>query len=61
MDSFFSKKKAIVPLTIEKLFKSLVLIGRTKGNNSTAEKENILMGLLLEASNEEAKFIVRWI
>lgn len=61
MDAFFTKKKVKVPLSIEKVFNSFIRISKTKGNNSQAEKENILINLLLEATNEEAKFIIRWI
>jgi DNA ligase 1 len=61
MDSFFTKKKEKVPLSIEKVFNSFIRISKTKGNNSHAEKENILINLLLEATNEESKFIIRWI
>jgi ATP-dependent DNA ligase len=34
MDSFFTKKKEKIPLTIEKIFNSFIKIGKTKGNNS---------------------------
>lgn len=34
MDSFFTKKKAKVALTIEKVFSSFIKISKTKGNNS---------------------------
>ena len=61
MDSFFTKKRAKVPLTIEKVFATFIKISKTKGNNSQSEKENLLINLLLESSNEEAKFIIRWI
>ena len=61
MDSFFTKKKAKEPLTIEKVFNSLHKIASTKGNNSNTEKESILMNLLLQATGEEIKFIVRWV
>lgn len=47
MDSFFKSKKAKVPLTIEKVFTNFIKISKTKGNNSQAEKENILINLLL--------------
>lgn len=36
MDSFFTKKKAKVALTIEKVFSNFIRIGKTKGNNSHA-------------------------
>lgn len=36
MDSFFTKKKEKIPLTIEKIFNSFLKIGKTKGNNSQA-------------------------
>ncbi len=38
MDSFFTKKRAKVPLTIEKVFATFIKIGKTKGNNSQSEK-----------------------
>jgi DNA ligase-1 len=52
MDSFFTKKRAKVPLTIEKVFATFIKISKTKGNNSQSEKENLLINLLLESSNE---------
>lgn len=43
------------------MFATFIKISKTKGNNSQAEKENLLINLLLESTNEEAKFIIRWI
>ena len=61
MDSFFTKKKERVPLSIEKVFESFTRISRTKGNNSQAEKENILIKLLMDGLNEEVKYVIRWV
>lgn len=60
--SFFLKSiKEPVPLTIEKVFNSLVKISKTKGTNSQADKQNILEQLLLESTKEETKFLIRWV
>jgi DNA ligase 1 len=61
MAMFIKTLKQPVPLTIEKVYSSLVKIARTKGNNSMGEKQAILENLLLESQNEEAKFIIRWV
>ena len=61
LDSIFTKKKAKEPLTIDKVFTSLRKIADTKGNSSNAEKQSVLMGLLLNGVEEEVKFIVRWV
>ena len=61
MSFFLKNMKAPAPLTIEKVFNSLVKISKTKGNNSISEKQAILENLLLESNKEETKFIIRWI
>lgn len=46
--SFFIKNlKQPAPLTIEKVFNSLIKISKTKGNNSQSDKQAILEQLLL--------------
>lgn len=47
MSSFLKNLKPPPPLTIEKVFNSLVKISQTKGNNSQSDKQNILQNLLL--------------
>jgi DNA ligase-1 len=42
MSSFLKNLKPPPPLTIEKVFNSLVKISQTKGNNSQSDKQNIL-------------------
>lgn len=47
MSSFLKNLKPPAPLTIEKVFNSLVKISQTKGNNSQSDKQSILENLLL--------------
>lgn len=43
------------------MFDSFKRIAKQSGSNSQAEKESIILKLLQEATNEEAKYIVRWL
>ena len=61
MSHFFKSLKQPVPLSIEKVFNSLVTISKTKGNNSIGLKQKILENLLIESKDEETKFLIRWV
>eukprot|EP00347_Sterkiella_histriomuscorum_P013388 403364898 len=63
LGNFFKKQEVAKPkpLTFNKVFESFLRISKISGNNSQAEKEAIILKLLQEASNEEAKYIVRWL
>ena len=52
MSHFFKSFKQPVPLTIEKVFNSMVTMSKTKGNNSMGDKQAILENLLLESKEE---------
>ena len=43
------------------MYDALTKMAKTSGNNSQQEKENIIVKLLLDATNDEAKYIVRWL
>lgn len=43
------------------VFQAFNRIARQSGNNSQNEKETIILKLLQDATNEEAKYIVRWL
>jgi len=43
------------------VFEAFKEIGKSSGNNSQAEKEGIIVKILHDASNEESKYIVRWL
>lgn len=43
------------------MFEAFKKIAKTSGNNSQTEKENIMVKLFQDASNEESKYIVRWL
>lgn len=62
LGSFFKKStEAKAPLTFKQVFDAFKRIGRTSGNNSQNEKESVIVKLLLDATNEESKYIVRWL
>lgn len=65
MGSFFTKKTATTEpkagLTFKQVFEAFKKIAKSSGNNSQQEKENIIVKLLLDATNEESKYVVRWL
>lgn len=61
MNFFIKNLKQPTPLTIEKVFNSLIKITKIKGNNAQTDKQSIIENLLLESSKEETKFIIRWV
>ncbi|CDW77798.1 dna ligase 1 [Stylonychia lemnae] len=63
LGNFFKKQETTKakPLTFRKVYESFQKISKCSGNNSQSEKETIILKLLQEATNEEAKYIVRWL
>jgi DNA ligase-1 len=63
MDKFFKKSddKKKAGLTVKKVMDTFKNIESTKGMNSAQEKESQLLNILFDATQEEAKYIVRWI
>lgn len=61
MDKFFTKKAKKEPLTLKRVFETFKKMAVTKGNNSTAEKENMIMKLIMDSVGEEATYIIRFI
>lgn len=65
LGSFFTKKTVSTEpkagITFKQVFESFKKIAKTSGNNSTAEKETTIVKILHEATNEESKYIVRWL
>lgn len=61
MDSYFTKKREPKRLTINTVFDTFIKIAQCKGQNSTTERENLIIKLLMDAVDEETKYIVRWI
>lgn len=63
LGSFFTKKttETKAALIFKTVFEAFKKIARTSGNSSQTEKENTIVKLLHDASNEESKYIVRWL
>ena len=65
LSNFFSAPKADAKKKTGLLFKDVFArfeqLSRTSGGNSVAEKEQIIVKLLQEASSDEGKFICRWL
>lgn len=65
LGSFFgAAKKADKPksgLLFADVFATFERMARTSGTGSAGEKEAIIVKLLQDASNEEAKYVVRWL
>jgi len=63
LGSFFTKKntEAKAALNFKTVFEAFKKISKTSGNSSQSEKENTIVKLLHDASNEESKYIVRWL
>lgn len=63
LGSFFTKKSAEpkAALTFKTVFENFKRIAKLSGSNSVNEKESVIVKMLLDASNEESKYIVRWL
>ena len=64
MGGFFKKTNASAQkkeLTFNHVFSEFRKIAQTSGNNSAGIKESIIVKLLQDASNDEAKYIIRFL
>ena len=61
MSSFFGGGAKKAGLTFNHVFTSFLKIGNLSGNSSVQDKENIIVKLLMDGDNEEAKYIIRWL
>ena len=64
LGGFFKKANASTQkkqLTFNHVFSEFRRIAQTSGNNSASVKESIIVKLLQDASNDEAKYIVRFL
>mmetsp|Transcript_39001 Transcript_39001/g.37309 ORF Transcript_39001/g.37309 Transcript_39001/m.37309 type:complete len:539 (-) Transcript_39001:30-1646(-) len=57
----FFKVNSKGPVTFKHVFEQFKRIARQSGNNSQKEKENIIAKLLQDCSNDEAKYVARWL
>lgn len=64
LGGFFMKKAANAPkksLTFHHVFQEFRKIAKTSGDKSAMAKENIIVKLIQDSSNDEAKYIVRFL
>mmetsp|Transcript_57697 Transcript_57697/g.79204 ORF Transcript_57697/g.79204 Transcript_57697/m.79204 type:complete len:127 (-) Transcript_57697:389-769(-) len=61
LGTFFGGAKTKKELTFSHVFDTFMKIAKMSGNSSVADKENTIIKILQDASNDEAKYIVRWL